>query len=172
VFQDVLDDVVAVLVLQQLVRVLVQLLQDASRLLGRAVLQDALNDAAAVGMRRQGVHLWTREQRKIELLPSFSRKVAEKELSPSFSSSQSPSHRLRSPRARVTLQRSPKRDFFGSLGDEKREEKGTEDAQSCCLSLFDGKTFEFPWANNANLREVVEVNLTRHRKPLLLFDVT
>ena len=49
--------VVAVLVLQQLVGVLVQLLEDDGRLLHAAVLQDALDDAAAVGVRRQTEHL-------------------------------------------------------------------------------------------------------------------
>ena len=52
-----LDDVVAVLVLQQLVRVLVQLLEDGRRLLRLAVLEDALDHAAAVRVRRQRVHL-------------------------------------------------------------------------------------------------------------------
>ena len=57
VLEDVLNDVVSVLVLQQLVRVLVQLLQDGRRLLRLAVLQDALDHPAAVRVRRERVHL-------------------------------------------------------------------------------------------------------------------
>ena len=55
--EDVLNDVVAVLVLQQLVRVLVQLLEDGRRLLRLAVLEDALDHSAAVRVRREGIHL-------------------------------------------------------------------------------------------------------------------
>ena len=46
-----MDDVVAVLVLEELVRVGVQLFQDRVGLLHRTVLEDALNDPAAVGVR-------------------------------------------------------------------------------------------------------------------------
>ena len=57
VLQHVLDDVVAVLVLHQALRVLVQLLQDRSRLIQCTVLQDALDHATAVRVCRQGEHL-------------------------------------------------------------------------------------------------------------------
>ena len=55
--EDVLNDVVSVLVLQQLVRILVQLLENGLRLLRRAVLQDALDHPAAVRVGREGMHL-------------------------------------------------------------------------------------------------------------------
>ena len=57
VLQHVLDDVVAVLVLHQTLRLLMELRQHAVGLLRRAVLQDALDDAAAVRVRGQVVHL-------------------------------------------------------------------------------------------------------------------
>lgn len=55
--QHVLYDVVAVLVLYQLVRVVVQLLEDGLGLFPGTVLQDALDHSAAVGVRRQLVDL-------------------------------------------------------------------------------------------------------------------
>ena len=61
VLEDVLDDVVAVLVLNQPLRVLVQLLQDRSRLLLGAVLQDPLDHATPVRMRGQSEHLAVKE---------------------------------------------------------------------------------------------------------------
>ena len=57
VLQDVLDDIVAVLVLHQALRVLVELLQDGSSLLQRTVLQDALDHSTAVRVSRQCEHL-------------------------------------------------------------------------------------------------------------------
>ena len=53
VLQHVLDDVVAVLVLEQGLGVLVELLEDVRRLFGRTVLQDALDHPAAVRVGRQ-----------------------------------------------------------------------------------------------------------------------
>lgn len=55
--KDMLDDVVAVLILNQLVSVLVELFQNRCSLLRSAVFQDALDHAAAVGVGRQGEHL-------------------------------------------------------------------------------------------------------------------
>ena len=55
--QDVLHDVVAVLVLYESLDVSVQLLQDWRGLVARAVLQDPLDDPAAVGVGGQVVHL-------------------------------------------------------------------------------------------------------------------
>ena len=52
-----LYDVVAVLVLEEVVRVLVQLLQDGRGLLRGAVLENALNHAATIRVGRQAVHL-------------------------------------------------------------------------------------------------------------------
>ena len=52
-----LYDVIAVLVLHQLLRVCVQLLQNGRRLLASAVLQDSLDHPAAVRVRRQFIHL-------------------------------------------------------------------------------------------------------------------
>ena len=46
-----LDDIVAVLVLEQGLDVGEELVQDGGRLLQAAVLQDSLDDPAAVGMR-------------------------------------------------------------------------------------------------------------------------
>jgi len=50
VLQHVLYDVVAVLVMQQALRVLMHLLQQAGRLLRQTVLQDSLDDPTAVRM--------------------------------------------------------------------------------------------------------------------------
>ena len=58
VFEHVLYDVVSVLVLDQLVRVGVDLLQDRGRLLRGAVLQDPLDHAAAVRVGREREYLW------------------------------------------------------------------------------------------------------------------
>ena len=55
--QDVLHHVVAVLVLYESLDVSVQLLQDWRGLVARAVLQDPLDDPAAVGVGGQVVHL-------------------------------------------------------------------------------------------------------------------
>lgn len=52
-----LNDVIAVLILNELVGGGVKLLQDALRLLGSAVLENTLDDAATVGMRAQCEHL-------------------------------------------------------------------------------------------------------------------
>lgn len=52
-----LNDVVAVLILQQLVSVLVQFLQHGACLVSHAMLQDALDDTAAVGVSGQAEHL-------------------------------------------------------------------------------------------------------------------
>ena len=57
VLQHVLNDVVPVLVLHQLVGVVMQLLQNGLRLLCGAVLQDPLDNPAAVGVRGQLEHL-------------------------------------------------------------------------------------------------------------------
>ena len=57
VFQHVLYDVVAVLVMQQSLRVLVHLFQQAGSLLRQTVLEDALDDSTAVRMCRQVEHL-------------------------------------------------------------------------------------------------------------------
>ena len=59
VLQHVLDHVVAVLVLDEPLRVLVQLVEHRRRLRRSAVLQDALDHAAAVRVRRQRKHLTT-----------------------------------------------------------------------------------------------------------------
>ena len=56
-FEDVLNDVVAVLVLQQLVCVGVKLVQDRTRLFRIAVLQNALDHTATVRVGRKGGHL-------------------------------------------------------------------------------------------------------------------
>ena len=57
VLEHVLDDIVAVLILDEALRVLMQLLQDGRGLLAGTVLQYALDHAAAVRVRRQREHL-------------------------------------------------------------------------------------------------------------------
>ncbi len=57
VLKHVLNDVISVLVLQQLRRALVQLVQYGQHLFGSAVLQDALDHAATVRVRGQAIHL-------------------------------------------------------------------------------------------------------------------
>ena len=55
--KDMLDDVVAVLVLEQGLNVGQELIQDGGGLLQGAVLQDSLDDPAAVGVSREGEDL-------------------------------------------------------------------------------------------------------------------
>lgn len=52
-----LDHVVSVLILDELLDVRVQLFENGHRLVGGAVLEDALDDPAAVGVCGQGEHL-------------------------------------------------------------------------------------------------------------------
>ena len=56
-----LDDIVAVLVLEQGLDVGEELVQDGGRLLQAAVLQDSLDDPAAVGMRGEWEYLETEQ---------------------------------------------------------------------------------------------------------------
>lgn len=55
--KDMLNHVVAVLILEQLFGIGMQLLQDGSSLFRNAKFQNALNHSASVGMRRQGKYL-------------------------------------------------------------------------------------------------------------------
>lgn len=57
VFEYMLHDVVAVLVLDQTVHLIVELLQNGRGLIRHAVLQDTLDHAASVWVRGQSVHL-------------------------------------------------------------------------------------------------------------------
>lgn len=55
--------------LHQLLRVLVELLQDGQGLLGQAVLQDPLDHPAAVGVRGQSKHLGTKDRQQHAITP-------------------------------------------------------------------------------------------------------
>lgn len=62
--------------LHQLLRVLVELLQDGQGLLGQAVLQDPLDHPAAVGVRGQSKHLGTKDRQQDSISPWESQKPA------------------------------------------------------------------------------------------------
>lgn len=55
--QDMLDYIISILILHELLRVLVKLLQDREGLVGETVFQDPLDHPTAIWVRRQSKHL-------------------------------------------------------------------------------------------------------------------